>query len=142
VGTSHSRAVLSWLPVSSVLPSGLKATLKTASATFICQGNNVLNGSIAAGETVVVRSTSSASTLTVGGGATNVGTILLETPNAGLIGTASLALPSVGTFTNVGGGLIQGGAGAARGTRLVTGNLTNQGWVDVVTGSSLTVTAT
>jgi hypothetical protein len=112
----------------------------TGAATFLCQGNSTLNGNIAAGQTVVVQGGNGPANLTVAGGASNAGSIRLETGSGFIITTANLTVNGPGTFTNAPTGVIHATRGSANGSFTLGGNLRNQGQISSGPGADLRVT--
>jgi hypothetical protein len=116
--------------VNSTLDLGDNST--TGAGRINVQGTSTSIGNVSAGQTVVVQAQNGVNAvLIVAAGATNAGTIQLESQFSA---SAFLTAPTTGAFTNAVGGVIR----AANGTRQVTGNVVNQGSVAANPGAALT----
>ena len=112
----------------------------TGAGTIVVHGNSTLTGNISAGQTVWVQGHGSFggnATLTVSGGASNAGTINLQSGYQGY--DSDLVISGDGTFTNAASGIIEANAGTG-GNRNITGNLTNSGAIDVGDNTYITFT--
>jgi hypothetical protein len=111
-------------------PEGMVTTIPLAG------NNNTLLGDNLAGTTLWVqgRSFYGDAILRLAAGASNAGTILLETSSGGY--DSNLVIPSIpsGTFTNAPDGVIQVNQGAGGGGRTITGDIVNAGTMEVNTG--------
>jgi hypothetical protein len=103
----------------------------SGASTFVLYGSNTIGSTIAAGQTVWLNDIGCgprSSIATFAGSETNNGTINLNNANDACGGTAQLVVPSGSTLTN--NGTIQT-TGCCRGTRELSGNVTNYGTVAV-----------
>jgi hypothetical protein len=105
-------------------------------ATFVIQGNTTLTGNVAFGQTLWVqgRNFVGSATLRSAAGFSNAGTIRLESIDQALW-NANVVVSS-GALTNATGGTLRAGAGPG-GTRVIDGNVVNQGTLTVEPGCSL-----
>jgi hypothetical protein len=103
----------------------------TSAATFVLGGNCTLNGDVAAGQTVQVQGSNAGgtATLTWASGFINAGTIEMESTDSSSWGSL-LSIAPGGPLINAPGGVISAVAGSA-GARSITGDLTNQGLLNV-----------
>ena len=102
----------------------------TSAATFQARGpSSTLTGDISAGQTLLIQGSDAggAATLTSAAGFSNSGTVTMESIDGAHAVTLSLGS---GTLANLPGGVFNAGAGAG-GTRTLTGNLTNDGTVNL-----------
>jgi hypothetical protein len=111
------------------------AATVTTPSTVIAEGPSTLTDNLSPAVTVWVRGDNrfGHAILTVPGGATNAGTLLLQ--SADDTWQSTLTIPS-GTLTNAASGVIQVNAGSG-GDRVLTGNVTNLGTVAVGAGTAL-----
>jgi fibronectin-binding autotransporter adhesin len=112
----------------------------TGLGTIIVYGNSALQGNISSGETVWVQGNTNFggnATLTVSAGASNAGILQLKSTVGAW--NSDLTISGNGAFTNTLDGqiLVSNGTG---GTRTITGNLTNQGPINVSSDTSLEIT--
>jgi hypothetical protein len=118
----------------------------TGAGLIVAHGISRLLGNVSAGQMVQVAGDvrfGGDATLTVAGGASNAGTILLESTAQDY--TSNLTVAGSGAFTNAATGVIQanlgtGGARTITGSLTNTGNLTNQGLIDVDPRTLLRIT--
>src|SRR5262249_45930618 len=108
-----------------------------SSDTIVIHGNSILNGNIAAGQTIWVqgRNDKGKANLTVASGFTNAGTIRLESIDSNW--DVSLIIPN-DTLTNDSNGVLQVNQGTG-GARNLIGNVTNQGMIAVDSGTLLQI---
>ena len=102
----------------------------TSAATFQARGpSSTLTGDISAGQTLLIQGSDAggAATLTSAAGFSNSGTVTMESIDGAHAVTLSLGS---GTLANLPGGVFNANAGAG-GTRTLTGNLTNDGTVNL-----------
>jgi hypothetical protein len=108
----------------------------TGSSTILAEGGTgTLDGAIASGQTLSIDGTCSNDAVeTVDQSETNAGTVHLSSTGCG--NSATLAVGSGHTFTNHSGGIVDVDAGAGDGGRAITGNMTNDGTVNVSASGS------
>jgi len=106
----------------------------TASGTIVIHGACTLSGNVQAGQTVWVQGSNVGqhATLTAASGFSNAGAIRLESIDQNW---ASNLTVTSGTLTNAGAGVINVNAGSGGG-RTISANLTNNGTVNLNTGST------
>ncbi len=105
-----------------------------ASSIVAQGGDGTVDGAIATGQTLTVNGTCSNNAVeTVDASETNAGTVHLSSSGCG--NPSTLAVTSGDTFTNQSGGTLQVDSGAG-GARSISGNVTNDGTVNVGANSS------
>jgi hypothetical protein len=132
-GTTSGNAVLLAGPQSG---SGIALHYTgTGSSTIVAEGGTgTLDGAIVSGQTLSVDGTCSNNAVeTVDANETNAGTVHVSSIGCG--NTSTLAVASGKTFTNQATGIVDFDPGAT-GARTITGNLTNDGTVNVNASTS------